>query len=294
MDQARGAAVSYPVRSSPLLALLRVLSRALPGTDLKTFFYLNCIDTPRRLLRLALTTFYRYDHVYAVLREFKSRYAGKFSILEFGTSDGYSFTKILYATKYLGMQGRVTCHAFDTFVGMPAPQGDQDRDHVAGDTWVEGQFAGRYEVLERYCASRYENYRLHKGLFEDTLTPAFLASLRQSPPILVWIDCDYYSSARSALEKLIGSLPNGCVIYFDEYEQLNFGSRFTGEAKLVHEINHGPFGDDIELVLDTELSLNTKRIYRFIRYGSSIQYAPLARENARHLVRYRSNDSPFP
>jgi len=30
------------------------------------------------------------------------------------------------------------------------------------------------------------------------------------------------------------SLPNGCVMYFDEFENLNFGSRFAGEAKLVH------------------------------------------------------------
>ncbi|HEX5419716.1 MAG TPA: class I SAM-dependent methyltransferase [Gammaproteobacteria bacterium] len=229
-----------------------------------------------------------------MLREFKSRYAGRFSILEFGTSDGYSFTKILYAARYLGMQDRVTCHAFDTFVGMPAPQGDQDRDLVGGDTWVEGQFAGRYDDLERYCASRYENYRLHKGLFQDTLTPALLASLRESPPILIWVDCDFYSSARSALQTLVACIPNGCVIYFDEYEQLNFGSRFTGEAKLVHEINHGLFGDDVELVPDTELSMNTKRIYRFIRYRSDVQYTSVARENGQNMVRYRSNDSPLP
>src|SRR5207249_5957248 len=109
----------------------------LPGHYLKTAFYLNFIDKPRRLLRLAMNTFYRIDHVYAVLKEFRRDYHGKFSILEFGTSDGYAFTKMLYATKYLGMADRVVVHTFDSFEGMPAPRDERDRDLVAANDWVE-------------------------------------------------------------------------------------------------------------------------------------------------------------
>ena len=47
------------------------------------------------------------DHIYAVLREFRNSYRGNASILEFGTSDGYAFTKMLYATNYLGLTDRV-------------------------------------------------------------------------------------------------------------------------------------------------------------------------------------------
>ncbi len=288
------ASPSYPVRASPLLAALRALNRLLPSTYLKTLIYLNCIDKPRRFLRHALMAFYRYDHVYAVLREFAAAYEGNFSVLEFGTSAGYSFTKILYATKYLGLQNRVTVHGFDTFRGMPAPEAAHDLDLVRGDGWVEGQFRGGFRELERYCAEHYPNFSLHKGLFRETLTPSFLASLKEAPPILVWIDCDYYSSARSALEPLLGHLPNGCVVYFDEYEQLNFGSRFTGEARLVAEINRGAFGDDVELVLDTELSLNTKRVYRFIRADSAPSFKPIGRTNWVTMVRARNDDSPLP
>ena len=91
-------------------------------------------------------------------------------------------------------------------------------------------------------------------MFDVTLTPEFLESLRVDKPILVWIDCDYYTSARVVFERLIPYLPSGCVIYFDEYE-FNFGSRFTGESRLVHEIKAAVrFGDGIELVLDRELS----------------------------------------
>jgi hypothetical protein len=288
------ASIYFDAHPSPLLTALRLLNKLLPGDYLKTTFYLNFIDSPRRLLRLALNGFYRIDHIYTVLQEFKSTYKGQFSILEFGTSDGYAFTKMLYATKYLHMADRVVVHTFDSFEGMPAPVDARDRDLIANDSWVPGQFRGRYEKLEKYCEQRYKNFQIHKGDFAESITEEFLSCLKIYLPILVWIDCDYYSSARTVLEKLIPYLPNGCVIYFDEYEQLNFGSRFTGESRLIYEINRGLFGEDIELVLDSNLSLNTKRIYRFIRYESSVQYEPLSRFNLINQVHRRTNDSPLP
>jgi hypothetical protein len=284
----------YPINPSPLMTILRLFSKLLPGDYLKTLFYLNLIEKPRRLLRLSLNTFYRMDHIYAVLKEFKHHYKGNFSILEFGTSDGYAFTKMLYATKYLNMADRVIVHTFDSFEGMPSPADEKDQDLIANDSWVEGQFRGRYEELEEYCSNHYKNYQIHRGYFNETLTEGLLSSFKTHLPILVWIDCDYYSSARTVFEKLIFCLPNGCVIYFDEYEQLNFGSRFTGEARLVYEINHGLFGDDIELVLDSTLSLNTNRIYRFIRYKSPIQYEKTVKHEWATQVRKRTNDSPLP
>src|ERR1044071_6253552 len=105
----------YPdAHPSPLLTLLRLCTKLLPGDYLKTTFYLHCIAAPRRLLRTAIMGFYRMEHIYTVLREVKALYKGDFSILEFGTSDGYAFTKMLYATHYLGMDNRCLVHAFDS------------------------------------------------------------------------------------------------------------------------------------------------------------------------------------
>ena len=45
---------------------------------------------------------------------------------------------------------------------------------------------------------------------------------------------------------------------------LNFGSRLTGEARLVHEINSGlRSAKESTLVPDAQLSLHSGRIYRF-------------------------------
>lgn len=261
------------MRRSPMIALLRAFGAVIPGDYLKTVFYRNLIAKPRTAIRRGLLAFYRFDHVYAVLEEVKATYQGSFSILEFGTHRGYAFTKMLYATEYLGMSDRVTVHAFDTFEGLPPAADWRDRNVVSThDVYFEGQFVGDYEALDALCRRRYRNYALHKGLFEDSLTPELLRTFETQLPILVWIDCDYYSSTRTVFERLLPYLPSGCVLYFDDYDALNYGSRLTGEARAIHELNHGAFGEGIELVPDRKLSLDSGRVYRFIRLEGGPEY----------------------
>jgi len=206
--------------------------------------------------------------------------------------DGYSFTKKLYATRYLKMQDRVMVHGFDTFEGLPDNGDRADRALVEGEDWIAGQYRGRYEDLLSSCASRYSNFRLHKGLFEDTLTDRLLAEFEEYRPILIWIDCDYYSSTRQVFERLTPCIPTGCVVYFDDI-YYNFGSRFTGEMRAVWEINRGAFGDGVELVLDPELSCDTNRVYRFINLEAKVQHRRYPQPRA-DPVRHRRDDSPFP
>jgi len=295
-DTSTSAAPAEYMKRSPLIKLLRSVSYLLPGEYLKTAFYLNCIDRPRRMLRDALFSFYRYDHVYAVLREFAELPPNqRFSILEFGTSDGYSFAKLLYATRYLGLEKRVKVHTFDSFEGMPESTDERDRNWINGDDWAPGQFRGNYAALDRYCSKRYSNYEIHRGYFENSIDNAVLTSLEECPPVLIWVDCDYYTSAKTVLTRLANHIPNGAVIYFDEYDNLNWGSRLTGEARLVHEINHGGLlGDQVELVPDNRLSLYSHRIYRFLKIPPNRMLFQPDGNNETYQVRRRSDGSPLP
>lgn len=275
------------------IKILRGISLAIPGDWLKTFVFLNFIHRPRKLLRSLLFDFYRMDHLYDVLREFTGDYQGNFSVLEFGVAEGYSFTKMLYATRYLGCEDRITVHGFDSFAGLPKDSGPCDRSLVAGNSWVEGQYRADFSALHNYCAKRYHNFVLHRGLFDQTITPRLVEQLRDTLPILVWIDCDYYTSARTVFDRLIQALPSGCVIYFDE-PYFNYGSRFTGEARLIHEINAGHLGEGIELVPDLALSLNSNRIYRFINMNAPVSLIPIETKNRAENRLPRTSGSPFP
>lgn len=272
--------------------LLNVMGRCVPGEHFKTSVYLNCIAAPRKMLREAVTGFYRMDHIYEVLSEFGDHYEGRFSILEFGVADGYSFTKKLFATQYLGMADRVVVHGFDTFSGLPDCDDSADEALVAGEEWTPGTYRGRYEDLMLHCESRYDNFQLHKGFFETTLTNDFLSSLHETLPILIWIDCDYYVSTKQVFERLAPHIPTGCVIYFDDMH-FNFSSRFTGEMRVVAEINNGDFGHGMELVPDRALTWNSNRVYRFVNLNAKTRHR-LKHRPAGDPVRYRRDDSPFP
>lgn len=278
---------------SLLMTVLRIFGKLLPGDHARTFIYLNCIYKPRLILRRIVSTFYRMDHVYTVITEFKSAYRGPFSILEFGVADGYALSKKAFATRYLGAEDLIACHGFDSFAGMPETDDPRDRGSIAGGDWKAGEYRGRYEDLRAYLDAKYRNCHLHRGLFDVTLTPGFLETLRVHKPILIWIDCDYYTSARVVLERLIPYLPSGCVVYFDEYE-FNFGSRFTGEARLIHEINTGMLGPGIELILDKELSWDLSRCYRFISENATHRFERKSELRQSADIRKRGNDSPLP
>lgn len=273
---------------------MRWLGRVLPGNFLKTFVYLNFIQAPRRILRTITNAFYRMDHIYDVLKEFKQGYRGPFSILELGTANGYSFVKMLYAIRYMNMEDRVTVHAFDSFEGLRPPSDKEEQGLISND-WEAGQYRGNYETLKDYCeAHHYSNYKIHKGYFEDTLTPLLINELKTFKAILVWVDCDYYSSAKTVFERLLPILPSGCVFYFDDWE-FNFGSRFTGEARLIYEVNRGMFGDYIELIPDRKLSLDSNRVYRFIHFDqAAIQFERLSKPDWQGKARPIGNGSPLP
>jgi hypothetical protein len=279
---------------SPAIRILRLVGRLLPGDYLRTAVYRAVVLRPRKALRLALLGFYRMDHVYDVLDEFRRGFTGRFAVLEFGTAAGYAFVKLLYATRYLGMEDRVTVHGFDTFEGLAAPDEAADGDLVAGDDYVEGQYRASYEALEAHCRRLgHTNFRLHRGDFAVTLNDELLESLRTDLPILVWIDCNYYESARVVMARLAPYLPAGCVVYFDDYDW-NFGSRFTGEAKLVHEINAGRFGEGIELVLDPRLSMDSRRVYRFVTCDARSRYTRAELRQRTASARLPTDGSPLP
>jgi len=275
------------------VGLLKLVSVVLPNDWLRTFVYLNLVHKPRKFLRTVINSFYRMDHIYEVLGEFSGTYKGNFTVLEFGVASGYTFTKMLYATKYLKVADRFMVHGFDSFAGMHETSERADKDLVTDDNWVVGQFKSSKQGLQDYCEQKYSNFELHEGMFDETLSDTLLQDLTKTPPVLVWIDCDYYTSARTVMERLIPVLPNGCVIYFDEPE-FNYGSRFTGEMRLIHEINRGLYGEEIELVRDSELSLNSRRVYRFVNAAKDAVLEPYQKINSAEFGRARGNDSPLP
>ena len=114
-------------------------------------------------------------------------------VLEFGVYKGESLEA--FAKKC----PQRTVYGFDSFKGLPS------------SWWARPKGAFATE-MPRHCKP---NVRIIQGLFDDTL-PQFLAKWHGRAAI-VHVDCDLYTSTRSALLHIVPRLQEKAVILFDEY-----------------------------------------------------------------------------
>ena len=159
---------------------------------------------------------------------------------EFGVSSGGTLTKFAAAlksfckyTKY--DQSKYEIFAFDSFQGLP--KSTEQRD--SHPSWKEGTFAATEEIalMEARKLCPKTKIRAIKGFFEKSLTDSLRKELARSPPSIINLDVDYYSSTKIALDWLEPIMPSGCLIYFDDIWSF-FGNPNMGQLYAIQEFNN--------------------------------------------------------
>ena len=118
-------------------------------------------------------------------------------------------------TKRLGVKD-FHCYGFDSFQGLPAPQGVGDE----GSPWQPGDFAVSKAQVESYLRSfnaDFSRFSLHEGFFSNELFASLARTVSFRPAGLVLIDCDLYSSTVPVLRFLYEHLVDGTIVLFDDY-----------------------------------------------------------------------------
>jgi asparagine synthase (glutamine-hydrolysing) len=118
---------------------------------------------------------------------------------------------------------------YDTFERIPPPGAHDDADvharyreidagharGIAGETYYGYREALLSDVADAFNAQGLPLERNHvalvKGLFEDTLTP-------DGPVALAHIDCDWYDSVTTCLERIVPVLSPGGRLVIDDYD----------------------------------------------------------------------------
>jgi hypothetical protein len=126
---------------------------------------------------------------------------------------------------------------FDTFRGLPAPRDARDTNPL----WREHDFdAGAAAVEARLARAGFPakpgTLRLIEGPLSDSLSDDLRTELERSPPSIVTIDLDYYSSTDLALRWLEPMLVSGTIVYFDDLWAFH-GHPNYGELGALHEFN---------------------------------------------------------
>lgn len=201
----------------------------------------------------------QYDHLSAALEYSLNKHRERSRSLtywEFGTGSGNTLQRAL---SVLGAYEDSQVVLFDSFCGLPAPQGAHDA-HV---TWKAGDFAFDVDYIRgiiRKCGFPLSRVRFVEGFFEDSLTPALADELRSVPPAFVTLDLDYYSSTKTALQFLQPLLASGCHVFFDDLWSFD-GHPERGQLKALHEFNAS--NDRGQLVSNP---IFTDRIYTYFNW----------------------------
>jgi hypothetical protein len=150
--------------------------------------------------------------------------------LEFGVFRGDSLICMERARREAGLSFRL--FGFDSFAGLPelAPE-DQG--------WTSGSFRSNYGSTRRRLTKNgidWSRTVLVKGWYDETLTPELRGQHKLVKASTIMIDCDLYSSTKTALEFSAPLIRDEAIIFFDDWDGgSGLAERGEGEARAFRE-----------------------------------------------------------
>lgn len=159
----------------------------------------------------------------------------KVNYLEFGVFEGRSFITAYYASKSAarrwGKKIETRFYAFDTFAGLPGAKGIDKTD----STILEGDMVCSVPQFKKNLHKNHvplENVEIVEGLFTDTCTKELQKKIGFAT--LVYLDGDYYESAKVALDFISNLLVDGAIVISDDWWCYNADPR-KGEQRAFAE-----------------------------------------------------------
>lgn len=156
--------------------------------------------------------------------------------LEFGVYTGTSLACMHRAVVGEDLE-HVRLFGFDSFEGLPE---SATTDGTAGyyGAWSAGDFGAPIGPTREVLRSKgvdLERVTLVKGWFEDTLTDECRAENDLGKAGVIMIDCDLYSSTKTALAFCAPLIRDEAVILFDEWKPATMGVDKAGERRAFDE-----------------------------------------------------------
>jgi len=149
---------------------------------------------------------------------------------EFGLYKGYTFFTAYRVAQRLGLT-ETNFYGFDSFQGLP-PVEDVDK---TGGRFFEGQFTYNRQKVEKNLRQHgmdFKKVRLIEGFFDDTLNEGLKKDIAARNAGVVMMDCDLYSSTRTALDWLEGLITDKTIVVFDDWYSFTEGEELGQQRAL--------------------------------------------------------------
>ena len=196
-------------------------------------------------------------------------YGPKNCYYEFGTGWGGTLTAFLKASIRFSNENNFDLNEikivlFDSFQGLPEITVKED-DHRA---WGKGKFAYSRDYIKALIVKHnfpIQNVTFVEGFYEDSLTPQLLTKLAASPPSIITVDVDYYSSTKLVMDFIRPLLKSGAVFYFDDIHSFSLHPQM-GQLKAISEFNQLDQGNLNWLTADNyagQCYIYTSKVWEF-------------------------------
>ncbi len=170
-----------------------------------------------------------FDYCIKLLQKEKGNDIGDY--LEFGVFNGSSLSSMYLTAKKLKISMKF--FGFDAFQGLPKGAENED-DGV----WKKGFYACSFEKLKE-CLKRKSinpnDITWVKGWYKDTLNESTAKKFGIKKIGIVFIDCDTYSSSKSALDFLAPLIKEPIIICLDDWKLNDLDVKGMGEYKSFNE-----------------------------------------------------------
>lgn len=172
-------------------------------------------------------------------------YTPKNTYYEFGTGWGRTLTAFISAAKKFSLKNNFSVEninicLFDSFQGLPSIKSEED-NHLS---WKEGEFAYSKKYIVNIINELkfpLDNVKFIEGFYENTLNKNTLKLIKSTPPSIITVDTDYYSSTNEVLKFLPPILKSGTVFYFDDLFSFFLNENY-GQVKSIKEFNEKDIG----------------------------------------------------
>jgi O-methyltransferase len=151
--------------------------------------------------------------------------------LEFGVYTGTSLLCMARASEALGLE-QMRLFGFDSFEGLPAVADNEATPWASGDMkadpgYVRARLAENGVDLSRLV--------LVEGWFEHTLNGKLIRDSAMRKASVVMIDCNLYSSAKTALTFVAPLIRDRAILLFDDWYAFGLAEDGLGEKRAFDE-----------------------------------------------------------
>lgn len=209
----------------------------------KCIYHLS--DRSRHKVLNTLVNYFRISWVFVPPEDLKKKYSEALiylksnfpkddigDYLEFGVYQGTSMICMYETLKDLQIDD-VRLFGFDSFEGLPSPEGSDDI--YDQKNWTEGQFKSDLQFTREELSKigvDWTRVSLIKGFFSETLTDDFKVQHAITKASIIMIDCDMYLSTKEALSFCEPLIYDQAFIFFDDW---NCTGDDGGEKKAFYE-----------------------------------------------------------